>query len=188
MQILAALLGFFVLSGAAPAQPTHATAPGAFVMPAYTVAMTGYNAVPAQTDNDPTVTASGAYSNPEIVAARSRDLAKELPFGTIIEITGPTGPNKTCGYGVVSSVIGYRVIADTMNARYTNRVDILFSTKSNYVLSSGKEKNAATVLGVCKNVGIRVVGHLDMTHPGRLPKTQEDLANLVAIGNEVALR
>ncbi|HUY62642.1 MAG TPA: hypothetical protein VMV50_02545 [Candidatus Paceibacterota bacterium] len=150
--------------------------------------MTGYNAVPAQTDGSPLMTASGAYSNPEVVAARSQDLAKELPFGTVIEILGPAEKGSTCGYGVVAPVIGYRVIADTMNKRYTDRIDVLFSTKANYVMANGTEKNAATILGVCDGVAIRVVGHIDLTHPGNLPKTQADLAALVAGAGALAVK
>ena len=123
------------------------------------------------------MTASGAYSNPEIVAARSNDLADELPFGTIIEISGPTILSDNCGYKIVAPIIGYRVIADTMNARYTSRIDILFHTESNYKMSDGKIKNAGAVLGICNNSNIRVVGRVDIKH---IPKTQRELATIVA--------
>ena len=127
MTILGALMGFLLLSGgASSALPAHATAPKVPVVPSYAVTLTAYNAVPEQTDNSPLETASGAYSNPEIVAARSRNLADELPFGTIIEVIGPSVSNNPCGYDIVAPLIGYRVIADTMNARYTDRIDILF--------------------------------------------------------------
>ncbi len=176
MTILGALMGFLLLSGLqAPSAPT---------LPSYTVTLTAYNAVPAQTDNDPLVTASGAYSNPEVVAARSGNLADELPFGTIIEIVGPTAdPQNTCGYSVVAPIIGYRVIADTMNARYTDRIDVLFSTKSNYRMTDGSVKNAGQILGICSGVSIRVVGHVDITRPNRLPKTQVALVALVTGDN-----
>src|SRR5204862_80621 len=131
-------------------------------------------------DGDPFTTASGAYSNPEIIAARSRDLAEELPFGTIIAISGPIEGSHTCGFNIVAPIIGYRVIGDTMNARYTDRIDILFSTTSNYIMADGATKNAGNVLGICKESSIRVVGHLDMSHPGRLPATQKELAELVS--------
>ncbi len=180
-------MGLFFLSGAAAALPAHADAPALPVPPGYLVALTGYNAVPAQTDSDPLVTASGAYSNPEIIAARSRDLAAALPFGTIIEISGPAAAGGTCGYGIVAPLIGYRVIADTMNARYADRIDILFSTKSNYVMADGRTKNAATVLGLCHGVSIRVVGRLDPARPGDLPKTQDELAALVTGPRSLAL-
>jgi 3D (Asp-Asp-Asp) domain-containing protein len=174
-------MGFLLLSGAVGAQPAFAP-----VVPNYTVTLTAYNAVPAQTDSDPLVTASGAYSNPEVVAARSRDLADELPFGTIIAFTAPASDAaNTCGYSVVEPIIGYRVIADTMNARYTDRIDLLFSTKSNYVMADGTVKNAGMILGRCTGVGIRVVGHVNIN---RIPKTQAALAALVTGSNSLAIK
>ena len=177
-------MGFFFFPGAIAPAPVVAPVPPVTVQ-TYGVTLTAYNAVPAQTDNSPFVTASGAYSNPEVVAARSRDLAKELPFGTIIEIQGPSSPEHTCGYGIVAPIIGYRVIADTMNARYTDRIDILFSTKSDYVLADGSVKNAAPVLGVCGGTRIRVVGHVDIN---RIPHTQEQLATIVNNSSGIALK
>lgn len=184
-------MAFLLLSGAAlGALPADANTPTvALNTPSYGVTLTAYNAVPGQTDSQPLVTASGAYSNPEVVAARSQDLASELPFGTIIEITSPPTESNSCGYSVVAPIIGYRVIADTMNARYTNRVDILFPTKSNYLMDDGTIKNASTILGICAGAAIRVVGHIDLTHPSQLPKTQEDLVALVnGTGSSVALK
>lgn len=136
-------------------------------LPAYKtlkVTLTGYNAVPGQTDDDPTTTASGAYSDPNIVAARSRDLAAELPFGTIIDIE-PSSHTGSCGISAVQSQIGLRVIADTMNARMHNKVDVLLKTV-----------NAARALGVCK-VTVRVVGHVDIAD---IPHTQSELAAAVS--------
>ncbi len=176
MTILGALMGFLLLSGGAAALPAHAMAPEAPVLPTYAVTLTAYNAVPEQTDASPLETASGAYSNPEVVAARSRDLAGELSFGTIIEIVGPSVSNNSCGYDIVAPIIGYRVIADTMNARYTDRVDILFSTESNYTLSGGNVKNAGVVLGICNDASIRVVGRVGIDH---IPETQAELAAIV---------
>lgn len=175
MTLLGALMGFLLLSGGAVALPAYAAAP---TLPSYTVTLTAYNAVPAQTDSNPLETASGAYSNPEIIAARSRNLAEDLPFGTVIEIDGSnTSSTDTCGYGVVARRIGYRVIADTMNARFTDRIDVLFDTKANYTNADGGVKNAATVLGICKDATVRVVGHVDINH---IPKTQAALAALVS--------
>ena len=177
-------MGFFLLSGAAMVLPAHAGAPSLSALPSYAVTLTAYNAVPDQTDGSPFVTASGTYSNPEVVAARSQNLAKKLPFGTIIEIDGPSASNNSCGYGVVSPIIGYRVIADAMNTRYTDHIDVLFSTESDYAMSDGSVKNASMILGVCSGVTVRVVGFIDITKPSRLPKTQADLATLVKGGTE----
>ena len=178
---LTALMGFLLLSGAMSALPAHANAPSTPAVPVYSVTLTAYNAVPEQTDGDPFTTASGSYSNSEVVAARSRDLAENLPFGTIIEVTGPASPNNNCGYKIVAPIVGYRVIADTMNARYTDRIDILFHTDSNYTMKDGMVKNAGTVLGICTGASIRVVGYVDITYPSRLPKTQKELAGLVTL-------
>lgn len=169
-------MGFFLLSGGMVALPASAEAPKMPILPGYAVTLTAYNAVPEQTDDDPLVTASGAFSNPEVVAARSRDLAGKLPFGTIIEIDGTAASKKSCGYDIVAPIIGYRVIADTMNARYNDRIDILFGTESNYTLAGGSMKNASIVLGICSGVTIRVVGHVAIN---RIPKTQVELAKIV---------
>lgn len=153
------------------------TAPAVPEKPSYTVALTAYNAVPEQTDSTPFETASGAYSNPEVVAARTRDLADELPFGTIIEIDGSASTSgEDCGYDVVAKHIGYRVIEDSMNARLSNRIDVLLGTDINYTSPKGNVRNAASVLGICKGTIIRVVGYVDINH---IPKTQAELARLV---------
>lgn len=166
-------MGFVLLSGAVTAGPAQASAP---TLPSYTLSMTAYNAVPDQTDDNPFETASGAYSNPEVVAARSQDLADELPFGTIIEIEGPAEPEESCGYSVVAPLVGYRVIADTMNVKFTKRVDVLFDTKANYTHPDGSVENAASVMGICHGATVRVVGHVRI---GKIPKTQAELAALV---------
>ena len=182
-------MGFLLLSGTAlGALPVRANAPVLPASPSYVVTLTAYNAVPEQTDGDPFTTASGAYSNPEVVAARSRDLAHKLPFGTIIEVAQAPDQHNNCGYDVVAPIIGYRIIADTMNARYTDRIDILFSTKSDYLMKDGRIKNAGTILGICSGAAVRVVGYVDLSRPSRLPKTQIELAALVNGDASLALK
>jgi len=154
-----------------PQESTNVPAPET-----YTVIMTGYNAVPEQTDGDPNTTASGAFSNPEIIAARSMDLADELPYGTVIAVTAATTtPN--CGYDYVSEKIGLRVIGDSMAARMRNKIDILLGTKP-IPAQEGLRRNPAKALGFCRNVRIEVVGHVDMRH---IPKTQTELAEAVGL-------
>lgn len=180
MTILGALMGFLLLvSGNKPA-------PAALALPTYAVTLTAYNAVAEQTDGNPFETASGAFSNPEVIAARSQDLAEELPFGTVIELEGSNiSSADTCGYSVVADHIGYRVIEDTMNARYTNRIDVLFDTEASYPTTDNGMKNAAGILGICKGITIRVVGYVDINH---IPKTQTALAKLIEGGSgELAL-
>jgi 3D (Asp-Asp-Asp) domain-containing protein len=180
-------MGFSLFLGSvtSPFEKVAEPIPVAPPAPGYTVKLTAYNAVPSQTDGNPFETASGAYSNPEIIAARSQDLAKELPFGTIIELEGPADPNNSCGFDRVSSHIGYRIIEDTMNSRYTDRIDILFGTEVNHTMPSGKVLNAAHVLGICNGVTVRVVGYVDINH---LPKTQAALVALVKKGSALALK
>lgn len=175
-------MGFLLFSGSAMVQPVEAETPK---QPSYVVALTAYNAVPEQTDGNPFETASGAFSNPEVVAARSQDLADELPFGTIIELDGPATAQENCGYGVVAARIGYRIIEDTMNAKFTTRVDVLLDTKAVYATTDKGMKNAAEILGICKGITVRVVGYVDINH---IPKTQGALAKLVAGGTALALK
>jgi len=140
-----------------------------------TVKSTAYNAVPDQTDNSPFITASGAYSNSQVVVARSRDLAKKLPFGTIIAIEKPSYQH-TCGYNSVKKQIGYRVVADTMNIDRHNQIDILLN-RENMVRVGNVYTNPSIVFGVCNNVKIRIVGHVLIRN---IPRTQAQLAKYVA--------
>jgi 3D (Asp-Asp-Asp) domain-containing protein len=136
--------------------------------------MTAYNAVVGQTDGDPFTTASGAYSNPEVVAARSRDLAGELPFGTVIRIERTAKDTPRCRFSQVESQIGYRVIADSMHSRWTKKIDVLVD-ENNTVEVEGREVNPGLALGVCTNVTITVVGSVDIK---RMPKTQAELVRM----------
>lgn len=184
-------MGLFLLAGTVASLPAQAQAPKAIgpALPTYTLTLTGYNAVPDQTDSDPFTTASGAYSNPEVVAARSQDLADELPFGTIVAIKGPSSDNNGgCAYTTVSGDIGYRVIADTMNARFKHRIDVLFGLKDRYLLPSGETMNAASLIGACPGTRVAVVGFIDISNPGKLPKTQAELAAIVEKGPALAVR
>jgi len=141
-----------------------------------TTKLTAYNAVPAQTDSNPFVTASGSFSNPEVVAARSNDLAKVLPFGTIISIERSYADTPACNYSKVSHQIGYRVIADAMNPRIINTVDVLLD-ENDTVVVHGRTVNPGIALGRCGEVTVRVVGHIGVKD---IPKTQAELASYVA--------
>lgn len=162
-----ALIGLFVLSGLSGQNSLSSlNGVGGGASPTYTVSMTAYNAVPEQTDGDPTITASGAYSNPEVVAARSRDLAEQLPFGTVIEVSTATS-SESCGLHVVGDEVGLRVIADTMHARMQNKIDVLLDSKK-----------TARTFGVCEGVDIKVVGKIDIKD---MPKTQAELRAKVGL-------
>ena len=185
-----ALMGLFAWSGTAVGTTTwNPQVPpptplmvqeltGPLTGPTLSVRLTGYNAVPEQTDSNPEITASGARSNPEISAARSRDLASELPFGTIIAFETAEKSN-SCGFGVVDHLIGYRVIMDTMHERMANKIDIMFDTEDMVHIGVNGEArrptNAARALGIC-DVTIRVVGKVNMSD---IPNSQTELALLV---------
>lgn len=134
--------------------------------------MTSYNAVAAQTDGNPNITASGAWSNPEVVAARSRDLGAELPFGTVIKIERALADTPNCKFSSVEHLIGYRVIADTMHSRWTKKIDVLLDQRDT-VMVEGRQVNPSRALGVCGQVTITVVGHVAIRD---IPATQAELA------------
>lgn len=80
---------------------------------------TVYNAVPAQTNSDPGHTATMFeldLSNPykHRIVALSRDLLKKFPYGTMVQIEG-------------TKYDGCYIVEDTMNKRYTNRIDLLIN-------------------------------------------------------------
>ncbi len=142
----------------------------------YTVTMTAYNAVPGQTDDSPEYTSIGAWTNPDIIAARSSDLADELPYGTVISVM-PATTTPNCGYKYVSERIGLRVIGDAMNARMRNKIDILMDTEP-IRAQEGKMRNPAKAFGFCRNITIAVVGKVDPKH---IPKTQTELAAAIGL-------
>lgn len=140
-----------------------------------TTKLTAYNAVPGQTDNDPFTTASGAFSNPEVVAARSRDLATKLPYGTVIKIERTHADTPNCMYSKVEDQIGYRVLADAMNPRIVNTVDILLDQNRKVPVGT-RMVNPGLALGKCGEATITVVGHIDVKD---IPSTQAELASMV---------
>lgn len=177
-----ALAGFFLWTGGAtgtPAWASQAPYPAPKAEAPVSVRLTGYNAVPEQTDGNPDVTASGARSNPAVIAARSRDLAGTLPFGTVIVLETPEKSN-SCGFEVVDHLIGYRVIADAMHDRKRNQVDVMFDISDTVQIGVAgqprKETNPAVALGVC-DVSIRVVGKINIKD---IPATQRELALLMS--------
>ncbi len=182
--ISTALMAIFLLSGAP--QPTVDFAQTETVseirieekasIASYSVSLTGYNAVPEQTDSDPFTTASGAYSNPDMIVARSVDLKEELPFGTVIQFVFDENASKgNCGLSMVEHLVGYRVVADSMHPRKVQQLDILFD-KNDTVQVGKKDLNPAVVLGVCKNIKMQVVGKIEIKN---MPTTQTELIAMV---------
>jgi 3D (Asp-Asp-Asp) domain-containing protein len=151
----------------------------------FTAKLTAYNAVPGQTDATPFVTAAGAFSNPEVVAARSSDLAAKLPYGTIIKIERTQADTPSCRFSSVEGQIGYRVIADAMNPRISNTVDLLLN-QNKKVWVDGRMVNPALAVGQCSAVSVTVIGSMPVSS---IPMTQAELAAMVEKGSEVvALR
>lgn len=181
--LASALVGFFVASNitvptAAEAlqvadvatSTTKALKEPTYTAKSFKVSMTAYNAVPGQTDDNPTETASGAYTHPEVVAARSVDLKDELPWGTVIAITKTGTTTPSCGINQVKGLIGYRVIADSMHPRKRQQIDILLDQ------GGGNQKNPALILGMCKGIEITVVGKIDIKD---MPATQAELKAMI---------
>ncbi len=79
--------------------------------------------------------------------------------------------------------VGYRVVADSMHPRKRNQLDIMFNS-ADRVMHNGVEKSAAKVMGVCKEIEVRVVGKVDIKS---IPKTQTELLSAVT-DSELALR
>lgn len=177
-----ALTGFFVWSGMGGPLAVAET-PAPVLIPAtektHSVRLTAYNAVLEQTDSTPFVTASGIPTNSETIAARSRDLAADMPFGTVIALEAPAKSN-SCGFKTVEHLIGYRVIADTMHERMNKKIDILLNENDTVMIGvngqSKKATNPARALGIC-SVTARVVGKIDIND---VPETQAELALLVS--------
>ena len=86
------------------------------------VEMTAYTSVPSQTDGTPNLTASGAPPGPGTVAV-SRDLLRRFPYGSAVVVLSVSGPG--CGGWTPDAPL---TVADTMNARIRNHVDVWLET------------------------------------------------------------
>jgi 3D (Asp-Asp-Asp) domain-containing protein len=150
----------------------------------FTAKLTAYNAVPGQTDATPFVTAAGAFSNPEVVAARSGDLAAKLPYGTIIKIERTQADSPACRFSSVEDQVGYRVIADAMNPRISNTVDLLLN-QNKKVWVDGRLVNPAYAVGRCDAVSVTIVGKMSVS---AIPMTQAELVTMVEGPKTVAIR
>ena len=86
------------------------------------VTVTTYTVSESETDDSPTITASGfevSRTNPKKhrVIAVSRDLKKKLRFGDKVRITG------------IGKLSGIYVVRDLMNSRWRKKIDILINPK-----------------------------------------------------------
>ncbi len=188
--ITTAVTGVFLLQSFVPvafAQTNDSVevTPEQSIYPTLVVKMTAYNAVVGQTDSTPFLTSIGAYTDPDIIAARSPDLADELPYGTVIEVvpaSTSTARDVNCGREFVHEEIGLRVIGDAMNPRIHNTIDILLD-HHDFVTVNGKKRNPAKALGMCKNVTIKIVGRIDTK---KMPKSQDEL-KLALVTRNIAI-
>ena len=91
-----------------------------------------YQAVAAQTDNDPTTAACGGNLGPWIQIAVSRDLLPSFPCGSLVRLQLD---RPVAGIEWLDAIV-----YDTMNPRYRNTVDILVGTREpalRYGITSG---------------------------------------------------
>jgi hypothetical protein len=84
----------------------------------------------------------------------------------------------------VEPQIGYRVIADAMNPRISNTVDVLLD-QDKTVPVNGRLINPGRALGVCGAVTIRVIGHMSVKD---IPSTQAELKQMVEGNAQLAMR
>ncbi|WP_235910408.1 3D domain-containing protein [Deinococcus kurensis] len=88
----------------------------------FPVTVTAYNALSAQTDSTPTITATGTRVRTGIVAL-SRDLLRVAPYGSVVRFEQVRGEN--CG----GFTTGNLRVEDTMAARKFQRADIFMWSK-----------------------------------------------------------
>ena len=87
------------------------------------VRVTSYNPEVAQNDSSPCIGANGtdvcklAKSGVKLIAV-SRDLRKKFPYGTMARVESDN-----------PSIAGCYQVEDTMNARFTKRIDLFFLTR-----------------------------------------------------------
>lgn len=86
------------------------------------VEVTAYTSSVAETDSTPNVTASGTVPGPGTLAV-SRDLLGRFPYGSDVVFVSVGGEN--CGGWVPEAPMR---VADTMNARLKNHMDIWLET------------------------------------------------------------
>jgi len=104
------------------------------------VIITAYTPSVWETDSTPFITASNKVISEAYVAV-SRDLLPKFPFGTKVKIFIPDKNLPGCGKEVIGKSWIVRYVEDTMNSRYSKRIDLVFFSR----------KKAIT-FGKCKGV------------------------------------
>ena len=115
--------------------PTEPVIPPTKPLAQHNVTVTTYNPVAAQTDSSPCIGASGidqcikAKEGVKMIAV-SRDLRKFYPYKEMIFLESDN-----------PQIQGCYLVVDTMNARFTNRVDIFHMDKSKNTSGKGVISN-----------------------------------------------
>ena len=91
------------------------------------VSVTSYNSLVGQTDSTPNITATGTRTRPGVVAA-SRDLIRAYGYGAKLKIVKWNNV-RGCNHNVIPKNMVFK-IEDTMNARFTRKIDIWLPTRS----------------------------------------------------------
>lgn len=90
----------------------------------YTLNVSAYNSLAAQTDSTPNITATGTRTRPGVLAVSRNLLGRsDLPYGTRVKAVAQSG----CGLNVVGRIF---TVEDTMAARMSYSADIWMSSSS----------------------------------------------------------
>ena len=109
---------------------------------------TAYTSSPRETDSTPYVTATGARTRLGILAV-SRDLLKELPYGSLVKLEdlGRWQDGQDAGrFNFLFKDVLF-VVEDTMNRRFKQRVDVWLPDRS-LALKFGRRRLKLTVIRV----------------------------------------
>ena len=91
------------------------------------VQVTSYNSLVGQTDSTPNITATGTRTRYGVVAA-SRDLVRAYGYGAKVKIV-KWNTARGCNPNIVPKNMTF-VIEDTMNARFTRKIDIWMPSRT----------------------------------------------------------
>lgn len=91
---------------------------------------TAYNSEAGQTDATPFITATGTRTRPGVLAV-SRDLLRVFPYGTRVRLDDLSGNSPWLSGRTF-------VVEDTMNARFTNRIDLWMGSRSEALSWGGR--------------------------------------------------
>jgi len=112
---------------------TEPYGPHRAVYPTYRVRATGYNSHASQTDSTPFITATGARTQPGIIAV-SRDLLdEEIPYGSLVRLKDLGNFHNGRGHGKHQDFLDAQdifIVEDTLHWRKRNQIDVWFPALS----------------------------------------------------------